>query len=140
MFTTKASLQNAVHEYCNPATQASAENTYGLISTWGTSAITDFSLLFCGDPVSASCNAPYGTSYMANCDVNINDMDFSSGEDFRYFQPPPPPTDPDSATALDTPPLASHPRCSCDRPRRAHTAAHRVEPCSAVSYPAPPPG
>ena len=46
---TDADIRLAVARWCNPATRDRAEVTYGHISQWDTSSVTDTSKLFCGD-------------------------------------------------------------------------------------------
>ena len=56
-FGDKASLQDALAEWC--ADPASATATYGHISGWDVSAVTDMSYLFCGDKYNGYCRGDY---------------------------------------------------------------------------------
>ena len=54
VFANRAALLTARDAWCSDA--AAAEVTYGHISTWDVSAVTDFSWLFCANPYVADCN------------------------------------------------------------------------------------
>ena len=57
-FASKSGLQTAVDAWVS--NRASAEVTYGHISTWDVNEVTDMSYLFCGSGLSS--NAKYGCS------------------------------------------------------------------------------
>ena len=63
VFTTKSELQAAVAMWANDT--IAAQETYGHISGWGTSAITDMSYVFCAETSSSTKVYPDG-SYCVN--------------------------------------------------------------------------
>jgi surface protein len=73
VFPSRSLLQTALAEW--NADSPTAEQTYGAISTWDTSQVTDFSHLFCGIPSNAKC--PDATA-MQSFNGDITTWDTSS--------------------------------------------------------------
>ena len=73
---TKAALETAVSAWLSDA--SAAEATYGHISTWDTSAITDMSSLFCDSDGDWSSGCSYSNSVASDFNDDISTWDTSS--------------------------------------------------------------
>jgi hypothetical protein len=80
-FTTKAELQTAVNSWCgSSAGVTSTEATYGPISAWDVSQVTDMSYLFYGK---STCNPLIGDWNTAT----VTNMDYMFYDASAYNQP-----------------------------------------------------